>query len=96
MSNEKWTQGPWERVGTEIWAGSTRIVMGRGAHDEKDRAIQKANAQLISTTPELYRQLDNTAKHYCYDRCSHRPDTIVHDRQCLENKIVLARARGES
>lgn len=47
------TPGPWEVAGTEIWAGSKRITMGRGAHDEKEAAVRNANARLIAAAPEL-------------------------------------------
>ncbi len=41
------TPGPWRVKGTEIWAAHKRITMGRGAYDEKDRAIRDANAAFI-------------------------------------------------
>jgi hypothetical protein len=47
------TPGPWKVAGTEVWAGSKRITMGHGAYDEKDRAIQRANANLIASAPDL-------------------------------------------
>jgi hypothetical protein len=47
------TPGPWKVKGTEVWAAHKRITMGRGAYDEKDRAIRGANAKLIAAAPDL-------------------------------------------
>lgn len=55
-NTEKHTPGPWKVVGTEIWAGSRRITMGRGAYDVKDRNQRDANAALIARAPALLAQ----------------------------------------
>ena len=47
------TPGPWKVVGTEIWGPHVRLVNGRGAYDEKDRAKNNANARLIASCPDL-------------------------------------------
>lgn len=108
MSDEKWTKGPWKLeilldMVTErgrkpgkvefltnddspigIWNGSRPVTI----EDE-------ANAQLISTAPELYRRLVVAASHECENTCSYGSNGTIHTDSCRRNNEVLARARGE-
>ena len=51
------TPEPWKVVGSEVWGPRRRITMGKGAYDEKDRAIRNANARLIAAAPDLLKAL---------------------------------------
>jgi len=75
----KHTPGPWKIVGTEIWGIHVRIASGRGAYDEKDRQINKANARLIAAAPDLLEELKDCCTRM--ERCR----SILQDPQCGGN-----------
>lgn len=89
------TPGPWRLAGTEIWAGPKRIAFGKGAYDEKDRAIQKANARLIAADPDLLEALekaDQTFISWQVGQIPGRPEDILAVIEMV--RAALAKAKG--
>jgi hypothetical protein len=88
----KFMKGPWEVAGGEIWASGERIAPGKGAYEERDASVNKANAHLMAAAPDLYEALAE-----CELLLSVTKHLSWQGEQAKQNaRAALAKARGET
>ena len=89
--NTKFTKGLW-RVGNTLseTVFADGCLVAECSTSEFSRDVEKANAALIASAPELYGALEQIAALYIDDRSS-----AMHKALCIANK-ALKKARGEA
>lgn len=95
MKKFKGTPGPWINVGGWVDAENNGVICSLSSVDRKPEEVSDANAQLISSSPDLLSALQRLLE--IYDDQSGKVWTTSSKRRALDNaRAAVNKALGET